>query len=289
MRYFVAVVEEKSFRRAAMRLHIAQPALSRAVQEVEGALESLLLLRSKNGVVPTDAGQVFFDGCQQVLRTVEDLCERVQRVRDGDVGRLVIGYTDFAISGTLPSLLQEFTSRYPKVHIVLEHMVTGVQLAALREGSIDVGFGTGPVYEPGISHSVVQLDRLVAVLSKRHRLASHKEIRLEQLANEAFVMGQSASWMHFLNHLSVVCHRAGFMPHVVQEAYNSEGIFGLVAADMGITLHVESARNYVRKGVVVRDLVDTEHVVPTVARWRDSNQSASLKNLVAFLRQHVRR
>lgn len=287
MRYFVAVVEERSFRKAAQRLHVAQPALSRAVRDLEDTLTTPLLVRSSTGVEMTEAGRVFFEGCRLELQRILLLMEKVKRVRDGDAGELVVGYTDFAIGGILPNILGDFRSRFPRIQIILEHMVTGAQIEGLASGTIDVGFGTGPVWEHEIEHLTVQSEHLVAVISETDPLTQVKALRLEQLANKDFIMGHAGTWRHFWNHVSAACNAAGFVPRVVQEAYNSEGIFGLVAANMGITLHVESARNYIRKGLVVRDLAENNHLVETVARWRSTNGSAPLKTLVSFLEERV--
>ncbi len=280
MRYFIAVAEELNFRRAAERLRVAQPAISRAIRDLESDLETRLLERTNRRVELTDAGQVFLEGCRRVASDIEALIEDTVRARDGEIGHVRIGYTDFAINGALPAVLQDFRARFPEVSVDLVHMVTATQLDALRRGEIDVGFVTGPMAEPGLEHLVVQNERLVVVLPETHPLTRLPAVPLRKLAGEPFVTGQAAHWQHFLSHMVRICHGAGFEPRIVQEAYNSEGIFGLVAANMGISLHVEGAHNHIRRGVAIRPLSDCDHRVPTEAIWRSDKPSAARERFI---------
>ncbi len=280
MRYFTAVAEELNFRRAAERLRVAQPAISRAIRELENDLDTRLLERSNRRVELTDAGQVFLEGCRRVAGEIEALIEDTVRARDGEIGHVRIGYTDFAINGALPAVLQDFRARFPEVSVDLVHMVTATQLDALRRGEIEVGFVTGPIAEPGLERLVVQNEQLVVVLPEAHPLARLPAVPLAKLAGEPFVTGQAAHWQHFLSHMVRICHGAGFEPRIVQEAYNSEGIFGLVAANMGVSLHVEGAHNHIRRGVAIRPLSDCDERVPTEAIWRADKPSTARERFI---------
>lgn len=280
MRYFIAVAEELNFRRAAERLHVAQPAISRAIRELESDLDTRLLERNNRRVELTDAGQVFLEGCRRLAGDIEALIEDTVRARDGEIGHVRIGYTDFAINGALPAVLQDFRARFPEVSVDLVHMVTVTQLDALRRGEIEVGFVTGPIAEPGLERLVMQNEQLVVVLPEAHPLARLPAVPLAELAGEPFVTGQAAYWQHFLSHMVRICHGAGFEPRIVQEAYNSEGIFGLVAANMGVSLHVEGAHNHIRRGVAIRPLSDCDQRVPTEAIWRTDRPSAARERFI---------
>ncbi len=285
LRYFVVVAQELNFRRAARRLGVAQPALSRAIQQLEGMLGVALMTRTRRQVALTEAGRVFLDGGRRALAGLATLVDETRRAGAGESGHLVIGYTDFAISGVLPTLLQRFRTAYPQVTVDLVHMVTAVQLRGLAHGEITVGFMTGPIADPAIETVTVQDERLVAVLPREHPLARQRAVALADLAGQPFITGQAVHWRHYLAHMTAACQAAGFVPHIVQEAFNSEGIFGLIAANMGVTLHVEGARNYVRKGIAIRPLTDSPHRVPTVAAWSAGLLAPALARFVAFLRQ----
>ena len=149
IRYFVAVAQELHFRRAAERIGVAQPALSRAIQYLESELEVKLFLRTNRSVEITHAGQIFLDGCLSVLDSIDHVIENTRLTHQGKIGSLRIGYTDMAIAGRLPNLLNSFQRLQPNIVLQPHHDVTVAQLQKLDEGHLDVGFVTGPISRKG--------------------------------------------------------------------------------------------------------------------------------------------
>ena len=283
LRYFIAVAEELHFRRAAERLNLSQPSLSRAVRQLELAVGVQLLDRSSRRVELTAAGQICLENAYRVQEVIENTVALTQKAAAGEAGHFTIGYTDFAISGVLPQVLEGFRRLYPAATIDLLHMFTAPQIDALKQESIDFGFMTGPVRAESLTHMVVQNDRFVVVLPEAHPLARMEIVPLEALAEERFVVGMAQWWSHYIKHLESLCHGAGFSPKIVQEAFNSEGIFGLVAANMGITIHPECARNYIRKGLVIRKLKNVTSRVPTEAAWLADAETPLKMRFIEFL------
>ncbi len=161
IRYFIAVAEELHFRRAAERLGVAQPALSRAIQHLEQELEVLLFDRSNRNVQITSAGRRFLDGCRGIMNAVGSTVEDVRQVHRGQMGNLRIGYTDMAISGVLPSLLKSFQAQQPGIVLQPHHHVTATQVKKLDEGELDIGCVTGPISRPGYEQLQIQSESLV--------------------------------------------------------------------------------------------------------------------------------
>lgn len=289
VRYFLAVAEELHFRRAAEQLNIAQPALSRAVQQLEAELGVALLTRSNRQVSLTAAGAAFVEGCRETLNSLALAVARARKVETGEAGHLAIGYTDFAISGALPQIIQRFRDENPEITVELDHGVTNQQLLALESGQLDFGFVTGPIFQRHFQGVVVDNETFVVVLPRAHRLARRKAIALADLAEEPFVLGTPDTWTHYLDHLYRLCRSAGFEPRVVQSAFNSEGIFGLVASNMGLTIHTSCVENYLRKDLVVRPLKDCKRRVPTMALWRRDAVSRSGRKFIAFVQDYVAR
>lgn len=287
IRYFTAVAEELHFRRAAERLNIAQPALSRAIAHLESQIGVRLLERTNRQVSLTPAGSVFLKGCRSTLSNLTVTIDQARKAQQGESGHLVIGYTDFAISGELPQILQAFLARYPDVTVEPTHGFTSDQLAGLEAGTLDFGFLTGPTEQNGIASRTVQVDRLVVVLYESHPLAARETISIHDLAEEGFILGMPEGWMHFHNHLYTLCQSAGFEPTVVQRAFNSEGIFGLIACRMGITILTECAENYIRKGLVIRPLIDSAVVVPTEAAWSTGTLTPVKRSFISFLEEYA--
>lgn len=283
IRYFAAVAEELHFRRAAERLNIAQPALSRSIKHLEAQLGVQLLERSNRRVRLTHAGTVFFAGCHDVLDTMEGVITRTNKATTGELGHLVVGYTDFAICGELPAILKDFHEQYPDISIEPEHGFTAGQLEKLKTEKLDFGFLTGPINHSDFASTAVQDDPFVAVLYDNHPLASEQAVDLSELAEEPFVLGNPSGWQHYNNHLFRICRRAGFVPEVAKYAFNSEGIFGLVACEMGITIHTTCAENILRKGLVLRPIKDLTETLPTIALWRKAEVTSTQKLFAEFL------
>ncbi len=283
IRQFMAVAETLNFRQAAERLAIAQPALSRGIQQLEHQLGVRLFERNNRRVALTEAGVVFRQGCGRLLARLEETVAQARKAGRGEAGCLSIGYTDFAITGVLPELLERFRRRHPDIQIELHYGSTEEQQQGLGEGKLDVAFLTSPFNDPSCEHLPVQQDRFVAVLPAEHPLTGQERVTVADLAGENFVVGVMSRWRHFRRHLDSLCLKAGFEPRIVQEAYNSEGIFGLISAHIGITILLECAANQLRKGLVLKPLAGTEERVVTEAVWRKADPNPMLAHFVASL------
>lgn len=264
---------------------MAQPALSRAIQQLEQELTVSLLQRSNRAVRITDAGRTFLDGCRGIINAVDHTIEDTKRVDRGQMGSLRIGYTDMAIAGVLPTLLKAFQVQQPGIVLQPHHDVTTTQLQKLDQGELDIGCVTGPISREGYEQLPIQSERLVCVVYENHPLAKRSSIRLEDLAHEDFVHGPAKDWEYFYSYLIPICRKSGFMPNIVQEAYNSAGILGLVACGMGVTILTESIRNSLTNGLVSLDLDGVTERLQTVALWRTDTLAGSKSLFIDYLRQ----
>ncbi|PJI84376.1 LysR family transcriptional regulator [Yoonia maricola] len=284
IRYFVAVAEELHFRRAADRLGIAQPALSRAIQTLETELGVALFTRSNRNVQITPAGKVFLDRSHEMLSLMERATEDVHNAHHGRIGSLRIGYTDIAIAGPLPTLLKDFQGRHPQIILQPQHGVTLTQINRLTEGKLDIGFVTGPVNKDDYDEQPVQSERFVCVCADSHPFARRTGIQLTELATEDFVHGSSTDWQHFYDYLIPLCRRAGFMPRIVQEAFNTAGILGLVSCGMGVTVLTESVCLGHGPGLMVVPIEDLTERLITSAIWRRDHVVGPTGHFVNYLR-----
>jgi DNA-binding transcriptional LysR family regulator len=168
---------------------------------------------------------------------VDQAVHRARRAARGEVGELTLGMvTSAALEDTLPRLLRAYRQRYPSVAITLRELSTGEQLAALREGRIDLGFLRPPVHEPGIVLTTLVREPLVAVLPAAHPLARRRRIPLKALAAEPFIMIPRQHGLGILDLVTGACLQAGFTPRIAQEARELQTVVGLVAAGFGISL-----------------------------------------------------
>jgi DNA-binding transcriptional LysR family regulator len=283
IRYFIIVAEELHFRRAADRLGIAQPALSRAIRNLEEDLGVLLFRRSNRNVEITDAGKAFFEGCKSTMISIENTIDQARRVQAGKVGSLRVGYTDNAIAGVLPRVLKAFQDQQPGISFSPIHDPTNAQLRKLQKGELDVGFVTGPINMPGFEQVPVQYERFVCVTYAEHPLAGRDSIRLAELANEDFVHGTSTEWQHFHSYLIPFCRRAGFVPRIVQEAFNTAGILGLVTSGMGLTILAESATVALPRSLSVIRIEDVTEELQTAAIWKPDDLQGPKRVFVDYI------
>jgi DNA-binding transcriptional LysR family regulator len=255
LRYFIAVAEELHFGRAAQRLHIAQPGLSQQIQALEAQLGVSLLTRTRRRVELTAAGNVFLEEGRRALAQLERAENLARRAEYGEIGRLTIGGTEAATWDVLPELMREFRRRYANVDLAIREMATPVQLAALSDGEIDVGFVRPPISTEGLVARTVREDRLGVLLPEAHRLASLREIPLTALAGESLVVHPTrpSSWADFM---ISICRDAGFEPRIGQEANETATAVSFVAAGLGLTIVPVSLKGMVRPGVVYRPIAD---------------------------------
>ncbi len=282
-RYFVALGEELHFRRAAERLNLSQPALTRSIQQLEQAVGLELVKRNNRNVSLTPAGEEYLKGLRSILSTFEGTTNRARRAALGEAGAVRIGYTDIAVAGILPLVVRTFRAAHPNIAIEANHGCTQAQIDDLEQGNLDMGFFTGPWSREGYSTWVVQQDAFIAVLPAQHRLANTTRLRLRDLADEPFVLGEPRFWTHYHEHLYRFCRSAGFEPNVVQYASNNEGILGLVACGMGVSIQAESIRAYGRSNVVMRYFENEAVEVPTVSVWRSGATDLVTMRLIAHV------
>lgn len=283
LRAFSALASELHFGKAAESLHVAQPVLSRILQQLEANVGVKLLDRTTRKVALTEAGKAFLTEIQLAQVHIEQAVTRARHVATGMRGELRIAYTDFAINGRLPEFLNRFANRHPDIRLNLMFMPTTVQQMALLEQKIDIGFMVGNYEHESMESIEFDEDRYVALLPMNHTLCARTELSLTDLEAENFVMGNGENWTAFRNRLFALCRARNFFPKIVQEASSSEGIFGLVVAGAGVTVYSSCVHNVQRKGLVVRPLSDVTTPIPVTAVWERRNRSPGFHTLRRFL------
>ena len=206
-----------------------------------------------------------------------------RRTATGEAGTLRIAYMDFAINGRLPELIRTFRQIRPQIRLELSHLPTQSQREALLSHRIDIGFTLRGIESETFESYVFDSDTYVALLPVTHRLSSARTLTLKALADEAFVLGSGDSWAAYQASFFAICHRCGFHPHVVQEASSSDGIFGLVAAGVGVSTYASCVRNMQRRGIVIRSLDDVPDPIPISAVWLRPARTAAIAAFVDFL------
>lgn len=284
LRYFVGVGEEEHFGRAANRLHVAQPPLSRQIQDLERELGFPLFDRLPRGVRLTAAGKLFLNDARRILQDVDEAKRRAERIALGKAGTLRIGIaTAVSWHGLVVNAFREFRRRQPDVELVLHHLVSVHQVEALVSDRLDVGFAAAVTpWHKELEHRQFALDRMVLAVPKGHPLTRRQRIRLRDLRNMPFI------WFHrwvnpaFYDHMMEACARGGLSaPHVVQEATDRDTVLGCVQCQIGVAWVTESTRWHCPRGVALLPVVDMNLQLPFNVVWKKGNVSPLLQKFLA--------
>jgi DNA-binding transcriptional LysR family regulator len=234
---FLAVAETLSFRKAAEQMHMAQPPLSQAIMRLEALLEARLFERSPRGVRLTPAGVVFKMEAVRLLNQASRALERTQRAGRGELGTVHVGFIGPAMIELLPKVIRAFRERFAGVELTL-HEGSSMQVAGmLKSDTIDIGFLVTPAeLEADVATEVIVVDTLMAVLPAGHRLSGEASIRLEDLADDAFVLFSAQGVPTLSSRIAVLCRQAGFEPRIVQEAVQISTVLGLAAGGLGVSI-----------------------------------------------------
>ena len=258
VRQFIVVAEELNFRRAAARLHMSQPPLSVAMQNLESIIGTPLLDRSKHHVRLTPAGQVFYKDAVRLLQQAQQAAERARRTGEGLEGSLRLSFVPSAALDVLPAIFKRFERDYPTVQLKLTAETTSRQLEDLRKGHTDLALVVGPVYDSrGLQLVDLQPQQFVIAVPSGHPLASRRSARIKELAAESFVSFPGSEGAGFVAALLGACKAAGFLPKVVQEASQMQAILTLVAGGLGIALVPAAMRRLHMEDVVFLEVADT--------------------------------
>jgi DNA-binding transcriptional LysR family regulator len=283
LRYFVAVAEELHFRRAAERLHMAQPPLSLQIAQLEEEIGCRLFDRSdRRRVRLTPAGESFLEEARPLLDRVQHAVESARRAQAGEIGTLTVGLTSSMAYGVVPGLVRTFRKQNPGVAIRLLEMTTAQQERALLDRRLDLGFCYPPLEHDGFRTAVVQEERLTLAVPESHPLARHREVRLRSLGPEAFLSFPRSLSPGLYDLILSACRQAELTPKFAQEATQLQTIIALVAAGLGVAIVPESMAALQRTGVVYRRLAGTRVRVRTIAVWRAAGPFPAMNRLVAL-------
>lgn len=287
LRYFVAVAEQRNFRRAAEHLLMAQPPLSQQIQDLEKELDVQLFDRTHRQIALTVAGQVFLEDATRILAQVEQAEKRVKRASKGELGQLTIGYTSFLHCPLFPVILHRYRTQYPDVEIVLRDLVTLEQMKRLDNNDLDISFATHaslaitPEEEGLLVQQCLLREPVMAVIPKNHRLAGRSPLPLAALADEPWIWFARQFDPTTYDYMLRLFDQVSFRPHVVQEVNQHPIVLSLVAAGLGISLIPASTRQPANQEVVYLDLVDPAAIAEFNLVWRRDTHSPLVD---AFLR-----
>ncbi|BCO25750.1 HTH-type transcriptional regulator TfdS [Rhodoferax lithotrophicus] len=236
LKSFIVVAEELNIGRAALRLHISQPPLTRQIQQLEQELNVQLFVRTPRGVELTQAGNMFLSEARNIRHLMEQAVERTVRAGQGKLGRLDIGIFGTGIFSVIPELLHLFRVTHPGVRVVLHTMSKGEQIEALRQKRITIGFHRMPLLHPDIENSLIINEPLYLALNEEHPLNKQGTISFRELENHPLVLFPTGDRPNFVDKVIELCSGVGFMPDISQVVGDAVTGIALVSAGLGVTI-----------------------------------------------------
>lgn len=287
LRSFLAVAEELHFGRAAERLHLTQPPLTRQIQQLEEELGDVQLFdRSRRRVALTEAGATLVVEARRLLEQLGHAVERTRRVARGESGRLRIGFISTADYSLLPVLLKAFAGRFPGVEVELLEATGDEQLRLLGDGALDVGILIPTERHAGLAWMPLYAEPLVAVLPRSSRLVRRAgAVPVKRLRGEPFVLFPRVLAPSLYDAILGYAQSAGFSPRVAQEARQMQTIIGLVAGGLGVSIVPECMQNLQRREVVYKRLEPAAPRVATLLAWRADQRSPALDSFLGVCRR----
>lgn len=290
LRYFTAVARERSFTRASALLNIAQPPLSRQIQQLERELGVGLVDRRARPLELTEAGRLIYEQAAQILERVDDMRALARRMQDSGRNVFRVGFVASTLYGKLPDVIRAYRADRPSTELVLSEMVTLEQIAALKEGRIDVGFGRIPLDDPAIERVLLRNERLIVALPGEHPLAHRVETpNLADLSAEDVIVYPRVPRPSYADQVLAIFRDRNVRPARIREVRELQTALGLVAAGLGVCLVPAAVQRFRRDNVTYRDLDEVGIVSPIFMSYRAGDPSTEIAHVVHLIQDMYRR
>jgi DNA-binding transcriptional LysR family regulator len=282
LRYFVVLAEVRHFGRAAARLHLSQPPLSRQLIALEKELGVPLIERNSRGVTLTPAGEQFYIDAKAVLAALDQAQANCRAAASGMAGALSLGFTMCAAYSVVPGYARRFKAACPDVEIRLKEVVSNDLAQRVSDGSLDAAIMFPGAFDKSLTALSVFAEPLCVVLSKRHRLARQRRIRIAQLAEETLVLAVEDVAPRLRAVIVEHCRSGGFEPAIGFEVQLQQTVLNLVNEEAGVALVPRSMSKSRLAGVVFRELADAP-TVEQVLVWSGANRNPCLPRFIELV------
>ncbi|MEM9016892.1 MAG: LysR family transcriptional regulator [Verrucomicrobiota bacterium] len=287
LRTFLAVAERQNFTSAAKSLHIAQPAVSQQIRQLENDLGTPLFFRENKKVSLTAAGEHLVPAAKDLLLRAKTIQEQITLAGEGEIGEFTIGSFSSATSGFLPEWIQLFRKKYPNVRIHLCELSPEEQIKALENREIDLGFNR-PI-DPGLKqlyHSILVFrDQLMVALPIDHPHAEKKKVQLKSLKQENWVFFRRTEAVGMVDTMMSLCNDAGFSPIVVSEPRMMQTLLMEVAAGVGVSLVPGCVASFQQPGVLLLPLSPASPAIDLELIYPKNCQNPAALNFVELMKE----
>ncbi|MFY0676725.1 MAG: LysR family transcriptional regulator [Neptuniibacter sp.] len=289
LKYFEAVARTLNFSRAAEELHIAQPPLSRQIQNLEDELGVLLLDRSYRPMKLTNAGSFFYEQAVQLLAKVHEVKKTTKRLSEEGKRWMGIGFVPSILYSQIPSFIQSWCSSHSYIDASLFEQTSVVQAEALKSGKIDVGISRLAIEDPGITNILLNEEPMVLAVSSVNELAGFDEIDLAIISNQTLILYPAKPRPSFADHVMRQFQVRGLTVKKTYEANGVQSAIGFAAAGMGVAIVPESVQVLQRKDITYIPIKDEGVTTPLIMSIRENDDSAHLQDFISFITESVQK
>jgi DNA-binding transcriptional LysR family regulator len=283
LRYFAAVAEQLHFRHAAEIVHVAQPALSQQIRQLEEEIGVKLFERSRHKVSLTPAGKAFYANVQSILKQADQAVAKAKKVESGDAGTIRIGFVSTAAIRVLPVAMKKLQKQAPSAEVELNELAAGEQMDRLYREQLDIAFVHAKLSQDVLKTRVVARDRLIVAVPGSSSLAGCRRVDLKDLASWPAIMPAGHSSSGFYEQVRMAYQRAGVRPERIHNTRLLQTGLLLVAAGLGVSLVPESFRSIHVEGIEYKKLQVEPPLIELVAVWRRDNASPLLDRFIENL------
>ena len=284
LRYFLAVAEELHFGRAAEKLFISQPPLSRQIKNLEQELSVELFARTKKHVRLTGYGRYLKEEATKIFQHVESIQNHILLLGDGHAGQIKIGYVGLAMHSVLPEILSEIRRTLPRVHTSFYELQSLDQLIDLKTGSLDIGFIRIPIAMEGLHTELIFSETLSVILPLSHPLAGRKELRLCDVATEPFISFCRECAPSLFDMIIGMCNREGFSPRIVHESSQINTVVRLVESGLGYSIVPSSVKDGYNVRIRFYELDDYPERAELALAYYPENRTPTKSQVIRLIR-----
>jgi DNA-binding transcriptional LysR family regulator len=283
LRYFLTLAEELHFRKAAEKLFIVQPALTKQIQDLEKELGTILFDRNKRTVRLSAAGLYFKEHISKLFQDLEDAKKKLGLIEKGIKGELRIGYVGSCIHTFLPDLLSKLHDNYPEIQTYLSEMTSASQLLAIQKGELDVAFLRNPPLSKKYESRLIFQENFSLIVPKNHFLNEKNFKNITQLANEKFILPTKSDGELYHKLQWSICEDAGFTPQIAHETVHGYTTIKLVEKGLGVSLLPTSFKTETHAAIKFIELKNIPQKAEITALWLNNNPNPSLTHFLDLI------
>ncbi|GAB4377009.1 MAG: LysR family transcriptional regulator [Elainellaceae cyanobacterium] len=280
LRCFIVLAEELNFRRAAEKLHMSQPPLTRLIGQLERELGVALFERTTRRVELTEAGQSLLREARGLILCADETARRIRHATSEASNRLRVGYVPLALYTVLPQFLDQCRKDFPELELDLRERTTDMQLSELCSAEIDIGFIYMPVYSNLLTVKPVYREPMKLAVPNSHPMANHSAVKLTDFASDVLIMHSRAENPAMYDDILRCCTVAGFSPRILQKA-DDQSCMALLMAGQGVHFIASGVECLEPNGLKHLAINGTAPTLEIAIAWRQEDPSSATKSLMS--------